>query len=378
MSAGGADALLHARLRRHAGYGLIAYDRLDGPTRRSLGAITDDPDFYGLLVASENSRAPTRVVSNDAALLLHELVEPAQAPHLLASVFGAAAEERLRELIADGILEVERGDGFVSGAAAFPDEDRATISVTSRVAELSLQAVEHAATLVQLPIRDLARSLYHYNRVPCSPAHRRRLGSAHDVLAFLSGTAASARELEAWTIAGREGGWIHLRRELSASDAPYKLFVSPTLESVPEALAATLTALRRVGCHQAKVGGDALGLLRPDKLVAYFATLDDLQRAAGLILGELSGAPVQGVPFSGLIDLPGLTSWGMDPPGDLWDAGAGPRSWRQWVVERAAVHLATAVQGGSPRPAADAIRRLGGDGIDTTTWSPSLAIWRRE
>ena len=46
--------------------------------------------------------------------------EPACVPHLLTSLFGANAEDRLRQLVLDGIFEVEHAGGFVSGAAAFP------------------------------------------------------------------------------------------------------------------------------------------------------------------------------------------------------------------------------------------------------------------
>ena len=376
MGTGGADALLHACLRRHPAYRLLAYDRLDDPTRRALGVVTRDPEFYGLLLAPGNPRVPSRVGSREAALVLHELAEPARVPHLLATVFGADAEERIRELIADGILEIERDGGFVSGAAAFPDADAPTVVATSRVAELSLEAAEHAASLRQVPVRSLARTLYHYNRVPCAPAHRRRFGSPRDVIAFLTRSAVSAHALRAWTIVGQDGGWIQLRRSVSAGDAPFKLFVSPTIGHVPEAFGVTLSALGRVECRGAKVGADAYGLLRPDKLVAYFSALEDLQRAAGLILSELSGAQVQGVPFSGVIDPQGLTSWGMDPPADRWDVTPGARSWRQWVVERLAVHLVAAADGGSPHAASDALHRLAADEVDTTTWSPDLGIWR--
>jgi hypothetical protein len=184
----------------------------------------------------------------------------------------------------------------------------------------------------------------------------------------------SERLLRDWTTVGEDPAWIQWRRRDASGSAQFKLYVSPTLRDLPEVFGATVAALGRVACPGFKVGADAFGLLRPDKFVAYFSSLEALQAAAAAIQGGVNGVEVQGVPFTGVIDAAGLTSWGMDPPGEAWPASSR-HSWRQWIVERLAVYLVAAKESGSPSPAEVAVRRLALDGMDTETWTPSLAIW---
>jgi hypothetical protein len=188
--------------------------------------------------------------------------------------------------------------------------------------------------------------------------------------------AVAARLRRDWVVGNGAGGWIQFRSAGSSGTAHFKLYVSVLVEDLPEAFAATVEALRHVSCPAFKVGGDAFGLLRPDKLVVYFATVEDLQRAADAINGSVAGVGVQGVPFSGVIDSTGLTSWGMDPPAESWSASLPAQSWRQWVVERLAVHIVSARESGSSSPANHSVHRLALDGVDTETWAPSLGIWK--
>jgi len=133
----------------------------------------------------------------------------------------------------------------------------------------------------------------------------------------------------------------------------------------------------QVKCSQFKIGRTAFGLLRPDKLVAYFASLEQLKEAAELIRASAAGIAAQGVPFTGAIDAEGLVSWGMDPPRfEQVLPGQEHQSWRQWVAGRIAVYTLTARESGAENIPEFVRHRVGLDGIDTATWSPNLAIWR--
>ncbi len=97
----------------------------------------------------------------------------------------------------------------------------------------------------------------------------------------------------------------------------YKLYVSPVCAQLPEALGAVAAAVSRSASFQWKVGSDVYGLLRPDKIVAYFTRyFADLHATAADLLAKLDGCPAQGVPFTAAIESGRLLSWGIDPPSD--------------------------------------------------------------
>src|SRR6185295_12242517 len=129
---------------------------------------------------------------------------------------------------------------------------------------------------------------------------------------------------------------------------------------------------------QFKVGGQALGVLRPDKCVVYFPSEEALGHAAEALTKRLEFARPQGVPFSSEIGLDGLLSWGMDPPaGARLLSWQGTESWRLWVVRRLAAAMVAAQSDAAPDtdPVRFAIERLRLDGVDVDGWAPSHGNW---
>jgi hypothetical protein len=137
-------------------------------------------------------------------------------------------------------------------------------------------------------------------------------------------------------------------------------------------------------------GADAAGLLRPDKLVAYFPDFDSLAGAAGVLADRLAGIPPHGVPFTAEIGGDGLLSWGVDPPRREGGKARGEESWRLWLTHRLArallaVRHMNAAQGGpgghdgqagGPEPWQLALERLRLEGVSTETWTPGPLLWR--
>src|SRR5204863_5876406 len=129
-----------------------------------------------------------------------------------------------------------------------------------------------------------------------------------------------------------------------------------------------------------KIGNSAIGLLRPDKMVAYFATREKLDDVADMLRRELAGCDAHGVPFSAGLDDAGLLSWGVDPPETehvlQW---LGRESWRIWLGRHLAgalsiAKLARTEAGVEPwRFAVERVRRLG---VDVKTWTPASKLWR--
>ena len=214
-----------------------------------------------------------------------------------------------------------------------------------------------------------------------------RLPDAHAVLAFLGaadGMPLHRRLSSAWRVSEKPlNGWIawSSTRTIATSPAPNQptcqLYVSPAPSDLPFAFAEVSNLA--AAPQQFKVGAEATGILRPDKLVLYFSSLERLHAAADELQSRLGGIAAHGVPFSAEISGDGLLSWGMDPPSTSrvvsWQE---PESWRLWVVRRlaAAMVAAQAEPDAAVAPAHFAMERLRHQGVDVEDWTPSAALWR--
>lgn len=368
-----------ATLRANPDYELAPLDQLDAPERTLVADPIDDDDLYGLLRPTGRSQLAPRSATVDLALLFLTLREPGPLPAFAARRLGAAADDTISRLVLDGVLEIERGGRFVSGAAALASSTRA-VRPEGRVAALSRAALEHGQALQGLPAQLLAVRLYCYGRRPLTPALQARFTDEQAVARFLGADEPGLRA--SWIESGARKGdrWRMWRRRRQRTrnggngDGTFKLYVAPTLEAAPGAFAAVAQALAELqDCAGFKVARDVGGLCRPDKLVGYFARLEDLHEAAARLRPLLQGLPPQPVPFTGEVDAEGLLSWGVDPS----PVQAGGRSWRLWLVERLASYLVEAAPDGtrSVEPWRFALERIRLDGIDVDTWAPASTGW---
>jgi len=367
-----------ARLRSNPRFRLVPFDRLPGTEIERFKSLSEDPDFFGILAPPGDSVLPVKSVSRDAALLFLQLREPACLPHLLQGLFGAGAGDRVRQLILDGVFEIELDGQFVSGAAALAQlGDRESNVPTSTVTRLSEDAIAYAAALELLSVQEVATRLYLFNAVPSTPALQRRFADDDRLCAYLFESGSVAHRLRSrWRMETLGESWLAWGRMSAAREPGYKLYVSPTLEHLPRIFEAAVDTFGKVGCTYFKMGRGAFGVLRPDKLVAYFRGLDTLLEAAGLIQIACAGAVAQGVPFTAPIDAQGLMSWGMDPPRfEQVFAWQQVQSWRQWLTGRIASYTLAAREAGTD--VHSFVRnRIQLDGVDPSTWNPDLAIWR--
>src|ERR1700724_723092 len=351
--------LLELPLRANPAFRLVLFDRLPAGQRRQLAGMASDPEHYGVLRPRRGTGRGPQGGGRETAPLFLPLARPAPLPGYVRSRLGdAGAALALARLVADGVLEIERPPaGFVSGAAAM-SLFAAPAAAGGRLAELSRAALRHgqemARTLREPEPLHLSLRLYGYNRLPMTPRWRRALPDAAAVPRHL-GIAAGGR----WQpLLGRhwreqpsagDEPWLRWQRWRPAGgvpspaaaatpsrDAPtYKLYVSPALSALPEAFGAILGGLAAEGAPGFKVGAGAGGLLRPDKIVAYFETFERLAAAAGALTERLAGVAPHGVPFTSEIAGGGQLSWGVDPPpaAGFWPLGGDSRmSWRLWLT----------------------------------------------
>ncbi len=372
--------VLGRELRANPLYELVLADRLEPELRRSLSELERDPGFYGVLRSGTNLKA----VDRDTALLFLTLCEPGPLPAYVRRISGEDAAATVARLVADGILEIAAGGGFVSGPAAFDllweEEDEG--SRGGRLAALSLAALRYGQALaIDEPVR-LSLRLYGYNRRPLTPAWKRLLPDAEAVERHLGiATGGPHRRLLAgWARTGPSNSWLSWRRKGNDSagrsaEGTWKLYVSPEPEALGEGFGKILEALAAARTPQLKIGADAAGLLRPDKIVAYYPSFERLAVAADALTERLAGTPAQGVPFTSEIAGSGLLSWGVDPPPEgSWSGG---ESWRLWLTHRLAMALlAGKTEAGSGiEPWRFAIERLRLEGVDTGSWTPGARLF---
>ena len=370
-------------------YDLVVFDRLAPQEQILLAELREDAGFYGILRPREGSGRTMRSVDRDTALLWLSTQAPGRLPFFVwEGVDHAVATRRVTQLVLDGVLEIELEGAFVSGARALPVlGPRENNRAAGRLNHLADEALRYGESLHLEDADELAARLYSYGAVPLSPTWTRRLRGSDEVLDFLAASPGTAlhRDLASsftHTPAQEDGAWMSWskpsRRTPGPTDPIYKLYVSPQPEDLPRTFRELVQVLAGQDHLQFKVGASALGVLRPDKVVVYFESVELLQRAADLLATRLSSVAPQGVPFSAEIAGDGLLSWGMDPPRSArvlsWQ---DHDSWRLWVVRRLARAIVTAQSEPDGGAAASryAVERLRLDGVDVDAWTPSNATW---
>lgn len=379
--------ILGRAFRANPAFELVLYDRLPPEERKALAELRKDPDFYGILRPREGAAAlGVKSVDRETALLFLTLREPGPLPSYMEALLGEGTPRTVARLVADGILEVEHGGGFVFGAAALPllGGKEGGGETPGRLAGISLDALRYGQDLHVDDAFVLSYRLYGYNRRPLTPRWRRLLGDGDAVLSWL-GIGPGGRwrqELDrGWESRGPNEWWLSWQSRapvdgLTGSGATWKLYVSPAPEVLPESFGAILEALAAARAPHFKVGADAWGILRADKIVAYFPSFELLAAAADALASRLSGMPAQGVPFTSEIGGDGLISWGVDPPRE--ESALGGESWRLWLTHRLARALISArsADAGS-EPWRFALERVRLEGVDTDTWTPGAMLWKR-
>ena len=146
----------------------------------------------------------------------------------------------------------------------------------------------------------------------------------------------------------------------------HKIYVSPAMTVVAEALTTTFAVAADLGIPAWKVGADVAGLHRADKIVLYLHDQEAADEAASTLAETLSHLAAQGVPFTGQVGPTGIVSRGVDHGGTSWRALVC-RSLAEALWAGRAVAGSTA----APTDVADlALERLADLGFDVETWRP--------
>lgn len=215
-----------------------------------------------------------------------------------------------------------------------------------------------------------ARWLYRFGTVPRGPDIDRDFGPDDDPMAVLGLTkgARVRRLLEMAYEADSFRGWYSFARTPGQEQAitACKLYVSPRPETLSEAFPIITKQFAQSEVRSFKVGRGIEGLLRPDKIVAYFADYTHMEYVAKALSKSLRGCPAQGVPFTAELGGDGLISTGVDPP-----IGALAASWRSWITKQLAESLTAPLADESKDRVAVALADIRMAGIDPDRWIPT-------
>lgn len=377
--------LVVRRFRLNPSYDVRRMSDLDPEEGLRLGGIRFGAS-YDWVVLPRDTGLSVKVVPSHTAVMLRGL----RAGRLLPKTAQMEFRQHpgtLSKFVLDGVLEVEAGGMFVSGAAAI---DAMGIKLhqfrpRSRTNLLSLEALRYGQALHCSDGPTLAHRLYGFNRAPVSPRWTQRLGSYADIESHvgLDGTGVSRRATQSgWRagVAPDAPSWLVWRlRPGPKGGSRFKVYVSPQLEHLGVAIRAALPILTELEVPAFKVGRDLPGVLRPDKFVIYAGSRRQVRAICSALAPALAGLGAQGVPFTAAIDQAGLLSWGIDPPESESLVHGQRTSWRRWLTERLAVALLVAQRQGSPTPVAEpwrfALARIALDGVDARTWLPTEASW---
>jgi hypothetical protein len=347
--------------------------------------LESDPDFFGLLIAKPPLSMNLKSVARQTAALIQSLAAPSRLEAALLVDDDSLAD--VVDLVLDGILEIENGGHFVSGADALAIVCPLLHATerTDAAARLSREALLHAQDLETNDAQTLTAALYFFNRIPISPFWKTRFTNAEAILTNLGADRGTLRTLleREWIASQRMTGWLSWSSKTStrrkADGVTYKLYVSPRPERMRDAFEVVVRVLAGFPGTPFKIGDSASGMLRPDKMVAYFATREELGEVADVLHRELAGCDAHGVPFTAGLDDSGLLSWGVDPPeNDRALRWLRRESWRLWVAQRlgAALSIARIARGpAAVEPWRFAIERARRHGVDVETWTPSATLW---
>jgi len=236
--------------------------------------------------------------------------------------------------------------------------------MAGRLDQLSLRAIRTVAALPTADVSMITRRLYTYGATPFGREAELAFGpgdNALNILDLAPGGAVRARLAQDYE-AATHPGWISFTRlgRTPVETPDCKLYVSPRPEALADAFPIVARTFAELEVASFKVGRGAAGLLRPDKIVAYFDATEHLGRVAGALSRRLSGISPQGAPFTAEIAGEGLLSWGRDPRPA---AGAQPESWRSWITARLA-EAVVAVRRPGVDPVPGVMARLAAIGVE--------------
>ncbi len=351
--------ILNEEFRINPLYTLREWNIIGHREKELISGLHDEADVYGVFSpTTPGSSLSIKLAYHELALVYLHLTQSSLLPHYLTASHEDSFNQAIAQLILDQVLEIKWNEKFVSGAhateALFGKSLSADQHIPDFISILSKQGIEYVLNLDEAEMRAIANRLYTYNTLPWDTSLKRNFNENTDTRDFVfSNSRVSLTSLlnKEWYLTTDPSkdhwlGWSRRHFVDTSSNltdrGDYKLYISPVIHDLPQVMNVALPILTSSNAFSFKIGNGIQGLLRPDKMVAYFNNKSSLLSAAGELKNKFNDCKVQGVPFTAQIDDKGILSWGFDPPGsDVLDAIEGG-SWRCRVTDQIALAIVQA------------------------------------
>jgi len=381
-------------------YTLTPFDDLDDRHRERFRLYVEDKRYCALLRPVIGVKLTIKAVNRDLADFLTLMKTPRLVGEALSQFPEKSGQDRkqfILQLVLDGVLEVQHEGTFISGLEAVNKvllkSDRLSEILPpsgeeTRIQYLSKRALYFAIQCTSLQPRDISFLLYNYNRIPVNRRWHTHLPDEPSLRRFLG-----LREDNSWpgmpdsvlphAVRIDDDGqvnpydqvwqsWRLGNRKKSEDDPSYKIYFSPTIDSLPEVFDIVRTAAAGSEAYAMKIGRTLPSVLRPDKLIVYFPQYPPAREFAEEIARRLGSFPVHGTPFSCQVsEETALVTMGVDPP----ECFGERYSWRLYVVQK----LGLAILGArdyTADPLAHIYSYIRLMGIDADHWRPTEKNWK--
>ena len=349
--------ILDKKFRQGSLYKLTEWDQLGSYQKELLVGLENEADVYGLFEpVSDTSNLTFKVAYREVAMLYLHFQYNNKLPHYFIVSVNKNITEILIRLILDEIIQIEGETGYVSGAAALPVLYGENIfeehTVPGYLSALSFKAIYYAWMLHDADLTSITQKLYSFNTVPWDAFMKSRFYETHSIKEFLfSRVNETSRHMldEQWQTYPNDENkyWLSWSRHLPGQllqerSHTCKLYISPHINDLPEIFRRFIPVISASQAFSFKAGNSLQGLLRPDKMVAYFYSKEALFYTAGLLREELGNYPSQGVPFTTQLDETGLLSYGEDPPVTEVLSSVDGGSWRTFITDQLALAIVQA------------------------------------
>ncbi len=365
--------ILNSRFRANRDYEFVVYDQLGDEEKQYFEkAFNIGADAFGVFKPRGQNGLTLKLANKDVASLFFHLQEKETLPGYIKYSKDPEINRQIVNLVLENIIEMESGDDFISGATSYPylyEKPSIKPAATNYLTSLSLDAVHYAALMGIQDLNLLSNSLYCYNRLPLSISWEKKLETTNSVIEYLGIVETEHQKGPNWIQKPeqKDDRWFYWRCRSQANHGKsiFKLYLSPHPDSMKNIFPLLVDTVSDTKAFSFKIGNDAYGLLRPDKIVLYFDTKEDALAAGGILKTAFNDLPVQGVPFTSQLDERGLVSWGIDPP------QSPGLSWRFWITNRIAKYI-TDVQRNKKIPAEKVselvLKNLEKDEINILNW----------
>ena len=374
--------------RSNPNYELIKFENLSEKEQLKLANLKQDPDFYAILFPKKNGLT-MKAVNYDTARLFLKMSKAGRLPNYLNEFDNIIQNKSIIQLVLDNVLEIDGSEGFVSGIDAYSTLYR-DVDTSFKIANhirtsLSVNALKYGQNLCLSDPIELSKRLYFYNRIPVSSAWKKELSTTEKVASYLGiSVDGKSRTIlnEYWKFdqytTNQDWFFFYANDQCIAHNSytGYKLYISPHPKYLKEVFFDAIRIFSKNRISSFKVGNNIYGILRPDKMVAYFSNFKDLKSTSAQLHDVLVRVPAHGVPFTAYLDNQGLISWGVDPPHNMkllpWEG----LSWRRWLTNHLASSIIQATNSNCHlEPWKFALQRIKLEGIDPISWIPNVDIW---